>query len=89
MPQILSSHAVSPLLLGQLREWFETEWDDVDPFAGPHPEIVIPTPVVAVDDQSSLLGGLAFTSAAKLGWQVVGLDAARRETILTKVLVGD
>jgi GNAT superfamily N-acetyltransferase len=52
-------------MLTLLRKWFESEWGDVDPFEGIYPEIVIPRPIVAVDHQASLLGGLAFTSAFK------------------------
>ena len=42
-----------------------SQWGDVDPFEGNHPEIAIPSPIVAVDHQVSLLGGLSFTSFAK------------------------
>ena len=65
MIRILSSSSVPTLSLSQLREWFESEWGGVDPFEGNHPEIVIPSPIVAVDDQTSLLGGLSFTSVSK------------------------
>ena len=65
MNKILSSSSVPTQLLSQLREWFESEWGEIDPFEGNHPEIVIPSPIVAVDDKTSLLGGLAFTSVSK------------------------
>ena len=65
MSKILSSNSVPTKLLSQLRAWFVSQWGDVDPFEGNHPEIDIPSPIVAVDDQISLLGGLSFTSVAK------------------------
>ena len=65
MNNILTSNSVPTKLLNQLREWFVSEWGDVDPFEGNHPEIAIPSPIVAVGDKNSLLGGLSFTSVAK------------------------
>jgi GNAT superfamily N-acetyltransferase len=63
--QILSSNSLPPQQLNQLREWFELEWGNFDPFEGNHPGIEIPSPMLAVDDQSSLLGGLAFSTFSK------------------------
>lgn len=63
MISILTSKSVPSEVLSQLREWFVSEWGEVDPFEGTHPEITIPSPIVAVDEQTSLLGGLSFTSA--------------------------
>jgi GNAT superfamily N-acetyltransferase len=141
--KILNADSVPAALLHQLREWLEAEWGHIDPFEGNYPEVTIPSPLVAVDEQSSLLGGLIFGSFAKpgsseiavwvnavlisptqrkkgiasqllqraeveakrfeiselfvlseypelyskLGWQYVGLDSSRNETILTKRLV--
>ena len=65
MIKILSSGSVPAAMLTLLRKWFESEWGDVDPFEGNYPEIVVPRPIVAVDHQTSLLGGLSFTSASK------------------------
>ena len=65
MIKILSAKAVPAALLIQLREWLESEWGGIDPFEGNHLEITIPLPVVAVDEQTSLLGGLIFGSFAK------------------------
>lgn len=62
MIKILSSAAVPELLIKQFRAWCETEWGEIDPFDGNHPEIVVPSPLIAVDENTSLLGGLAFSS---------------------------
>jgi len=62
MENILSSN-VPTHLLGQLQQWFESEWEKVDPLqVGGAPE-----PLVVTDDQGSLLGGLAFTVSPKPG----------------------
>lgn len=62
MTSILTSDSVPPLLITQLREWFESEWGDVDPFEGNHPDVVVPSPIVAVNGKTALMGGLAFSS---------------------------
>ena len=62
MIKILCRDFVPDSLIKQLREWCESEWGEVDPFEGNHPEIVVPSPVVAVDENTLLLGGLAFSS---------------------------
>ena len=51
-----------PHYLGQLRDWFEAEWEQVDSFEGNHAGVTVPTPIIAVDDQQLLLGGLSFTT---------------------------
>jgi len=139
---ILTANSVPDSLLVQLREWLEAEWGHIDPFEGNHAEVTIPSPMVAVDEQTALLGGLVFgaftnprspeiavwvnallispahrkkgiasrlVQAAegeakrmaidelfvlseypdlyqKLGWQIVGMDSLRNETILIKAL---
>lgn len=65
MTKFLTASSVPTRLLVQLREWFELEWGDVDSFEGNHAEIAIPSPIVAVDEQTSLIGGLSFTTAPK------------------------
>ena len=65
MISILTSDSVPAEVLGQLRDWFVSEWGDIDPFEGNHPDIPVPSPIVAVDEKTSLMGGLSFTSAAK------------------------
>jgi GNAT superfamily N-acetyltransferase len=73
MMQILSSNSLSPNLLIQLREWFESEWGDFDSFEGNHPGIEIPSPMLAIDDQTSLLGGLAFSTFAEPDSDSIGV----------------
>jgi len=62
---ILTASSVPTALLVQLREWLELEWGHIDPFEGNHAEVTIPQPIVAVDEQTSLLGGLIFGAFAK------------------------
>ena len=64
MISILSASTV-PCYLAQLREQFELEWGAIDPFEGRHPDVVIPLPLLALDDQNNLAGGLAFSSFLK------------------------
>ena len=142
MANILRAGSVPAPLLIQLRKWLESEWGHIDPFEGNHAEVTIPSPVVAVNEQTSLLGGLIFGAFAKpgkpdiavwvnavivspdhrkkgiasqllqaaegeakrlaidelfvlsdvpglyqkLGWQIVGSDSSRNETILMTTL---
>ncbi len=64
MISILNSGS-TPQLLGQLRDWFELEWgkpvrlDEDDALPG------LPVPLVAVEDGSLLVGGIAFTGHPK------------------------
>ena len=67
MTNILTANSVPAALLIQLREWLESEWGHIDPFEGNHAEVTIPSPVVAVNEQSSLLGGLIYGAFAKPG----------------------
>ncbi len=71
--KILSAGSVPAALLVQLRTWLETEWGHIDPFEGNHVEVTVPKPVVAVDEQTSLLGGLVFGSFAKPGSVDIGI----------------
>lgn len=64
MPNILTANSVPAALLAQLRELLESEWGHIDPFEGNHAEVTIPPPLVAVDEQISLLGGLTFSTFA-------------------------
>lgn len=62
MINILSASSVPEALLIQLREWFEAEWGHIDSFEGGYPDVIVPSPLVAIDQHRSLLGGLAFSS---------------------------
>ena len=55
----------APQYLDQLRTWFEAEWGRIDPFEGSHADFEIPSPILALDAQSILAGGLAFSSFAQ------------------------
>jgi N-acetylglutamate synthase-like GNAT family acetyltransferase len=43
-----------------LYQWFESEWDDVEPLASTKDGKVIPSPIIALKD-GELVGGLVFT----------------------------
>lgn len=73
MINVLTSNSVSYEILSQLREWFVSEWGDVEPFEGVHSEVEIPSPIVAVDERTALLGGLSFTSATKPNQTEIGV----------------
>ena len=60
----ISNTSIDPRHLEQLREWFVSEWDEVDPFVSTDGERHIPAPIVATED-NKLLGGLSFTFAPK------------------------
>lgn len=65
MVSILSSDSVPDHLRHQLRLWNEAEWGaEVFPKAQ-HNGVMVPGPVVAVDCQKALLGGLTFTTAPR------------------------
>ena len=64
---IVSAGAASSQHLDQLRGWFESEWGDIDPFEGNHEGIQVPRPILALDTQKHLAGGLAFSSANRPG----------------------
>lgn len=55
---------IDPNHLVQLREWFVSEWGEIDPFDSKESGIQIPTPIVITEDDE-LIGGLSFTSAQK------------------------
>ncbi len=77
-------------LLEQLQNWFEQEWGNVDPIRIEG----APAPLLVTDDQGSLLGGLAFTIAAKPVQAEQGIwinalvvsPAARRRGIASRLL---
>jgi len=61
MTKILTSASAARFVY-QLHQWFEQEWGNVD---SPEPEpasLAHPPPLVAVDDDYRLLGGIAFTT---------------------------
>ena len=72
MVSILGGEEVTPQLLFQLQSRVAVQWGEVDPFSGKHAQIVVPTPLVAVDDQQ-FVGGLAFTSANKPDSREIGV----------------
>ncbi|MGF1878360.1 GNAT family N-acetyltransferase [Photobacterium frigidiphilum] len=43
-----------------LYQWFESEWDDVEPLTSTKDGKVIPSPIIALKD-GELVGGLVFT----------------------------
>ena len=49
----------SPYLIS-LYQWFDSEWDDVEPLASEKGGKVIPNPIIALKD-GELIGGLVFT----------------------------
>ncbi|NOX49791.1 MAG: GNAT family N-acetyltransferase [Gammaproteobacteria bacterium] len=49
----------TPHLNNQLQSWFQQEWGEIDPMFGD----LFPQPLVAVDENGGLAGGLAFTLA--------------------------
>lgn len=58
MLRILNSQQ-APHLNDQLLSWFQQEWGEIDPMFGD----LFPQPIVAVDENGGLAGGLAFTLA--------------------------
>jgi len=48
--------------LPQLRAWFVAEWGKIDSFAGNHPEIKVPEPLLAFGKDEQLQGGLVFST---------------------------
>lgn len=71
--EILTGNSVPGALLVQLREWLEAEWGEIDPFEGNHPEVTVPSPIVAVDERTSFLGGLIFGSFTKPSSSEIGV----------------
>ncbi len=65
MINILTSSSVPAATLSELNGWFIKEWGDVDLFTRPCPDFALPSPLVAVDEQKSLVGGLSFTRFAQ------------------------
>ena len=64
---IVSAGTASSHHLDQLRGWFESEWGHIDPFEGNHEGVKIPRPILALDAQERLAGGLAFSTANRPG----------------------
>ncbi|KZL20919.1 hypothetical protein PsAD2_00911 [Pseudovibrio axinellae] len=54
-----------PHMLSQLCDWFVQEWGELDPFDVRHGHVKTPSPLIALDEKKELIGGLAFTIAAK------------------------
>lgn len=61
MISILNSNTM-PQLLSQLHEWFEQEWGESKRSVDEYALCNVPVPIVAVDVNQSLVGGIAFTS---------------------------
>ncbi|MFT6435863.1 MAG: GNAT superfamily N-acetyltransferase [Candidatus Azotimanducaceae bacterium] len=45
-----------------LRARLELEWGNIDPFEGSHANIAVPFPLILLDQQAGLAGGLAFST---------------------------
>lgn len=73
MISLLTGEAVTTVMHVQLREYLEAEWGSIDPFTGKHPEVAIPSPVVAVDQHASMAGGLIFGTHTKPGSVDIGV----------------
>lgn len=71
MLRIVSSEA-EPQYPEMLRERVLSEWGNVDPFDGNHPEFKIPAPLLAISGEN-LIGGLSFTSYPVPGENYLGL----------------
>jgi GNAT superfamily N-acetyltransferase len=65
--------SLAPHHLDQLRDWFESEWGRIDPFEGNHPGFEVPGPILALDAQKNLAGGLAFSSAQRPGGEEISV----------------
>jgi len=65
-PQTLtiSSADKFPGYINQLMARFELEWGEIDPFTGNHKNIVVPPPLLLLDEEDRLTGGLAFSTFA-------------------------
>lgn len=57
---LIQSVESDSLYLTELYQWFEAEWDDVEPLASIKEGKIIPNPIVALDN-GKLIGGLVFT----------------------------
>ncbi|MGR6838216.1 GNAT family N-acetyltransferase [Aliivibrio wodanis] len=57
---LIQSVESDSLYLTELYQWFEAEWDDVEPLASIKEGKIIPNPIVALDN-GKLVGGLVFT----------------------------
>ena len=65
----ITSAEHAPQHLSRLRQWYLAEWGRIDSFAGNHPGIAIPAPLLALETDNNsaqqLLGGLVFST---FGW---------------------
>lgn len=57
---LIQSVESNSLYLTELYQWFEAEWDDVEPLASIKEGKIIPKPIVALEN-GKLVGGLVFT----------------------------
>lgn len=57
---VIQSVESDSLYLTELYQWFEAEWDDVEPLASIKEGKIIPNPIVALEN-GKLVGGLVFT----------------------------
>jgi len=57
---LIQSVESDSLYLTELYQWFEAEWDDVEPLASIKEGKIIPNPIVALEN-GKLVGGLVFT----------------------------
>ena len=62
MSCVIVSGATHQQYLQPLRTRLELEWGKIDPFEGTHPEVVVPAPLILLDETGLLAGGLAFST---------------------------
>lgn len=72
MISILNSGS-EPQFLDQLPEWLELEWGESDRSDGDDAPCNVPVPLLAVDDEHLLVGGIAFTSHPEPGSHELGI----------------
>ena len=61
---MISIITAGPHYSKELRELLQSEWKEIDPFEGHHESFQVPPPLVAIEEQAMLVGGLSFTSFA-------------------------
>jgi len=72
MLKIQSSH-IFPQYLEALRARLELEWGSIDPFEGSHENVIVPPPLILLDQQSRLAGGLAFSTFSHPTQEVISV----------------
>lgn len=69
----IQSAYIFPQYADALRARLELEWGSIDPFEGSHANVVVPSPLVLLDQQSRLAGGLAFSTFSHPSHDVVSV----------------